>query len=119
MKKITKKIEKIGELTRSFAKFKKILNDNDYEATNQADKKIKILVDKYRKQISPDGYSNTNSMRLNDFLKYKEKKKVEAQIQLSPITNILGGIVYNYGMNYYKFVFNLILTIIRSFFSNY
>jgi len=58
-------------------------------------------------------------MRLNDFLKYKEKKKVEAQIQLSPITNILGGIVYNYGMNYYKFVFNLILTIIRSFFSNY
>ncbi len=49
-KKIEKQIERVGELTRSFAKFKKILNHQKFVADNHADKKIKVLVDQFENE---------------------------------------------------------------------
>ena len=70
IKKIARKIEKMGELTRSFAKFKKIMNDNKYIPDNYADKKIKNLVDQFNKQSS----------------KYKDVDEIEIKHKL-PVRN--------------------------------
>ena len=44
---IIKKIEKMGEISRTTTKFKKILSEDNYIAENYVDRRIKHLVDTY------------------------------------------------------------------------
>ena len=74
IKKISRKIEKMGELTRSFAKFKKIMNNNKFIPDNNADKKIKNYVDQFYKQhndnhdkFTPITVRRLNSMNQKDY----------------------------------------------------
>jgi len=46
--KLIKKIEKMSEISRNVAKFKKILNEKNFIVDNYADKRVKVWVDKYR-----------------------------------------------------------------------
>jgi len=46
--KLIKKIEKMSEISRHVAKFKKILKDDNFKIDNYGDKRVKIWVDKYK-----------------------------------------------------------------------
>jgi hypothetical protein len=83
-----KKIEHMSKWTRYVARFKKIYNNNNYEADTYADRKMKELVEKYRKNNkkaknnSPDKNKITKSKSLDFGKELKEKlNKLTQKIQ--------------------------------------
>jgi len=101
IKKISRKIEKMAELTRSFAKFKKILNDNKFTPDNQADKKIKNLVDQYTRQ---NHQNNLLTLKLNT-MNFQDSSKYSRNLLYNPKHNnnkskfVNEEIVYNKNIN--------------------